>query len=167
MSHPKDTGKEGLTELPKFRSEKFLPKRGSNPAGNVRSPFQANSLTHSATAPPLLVVFGAVSVAPHSGGHVLVYVRVASPLAQARQHNHNDMLVSRSRRADDVPGTWDNARTAPRMSVRHNRTSVFVSHLVHTRLTWSLVTKNPLSWHSLLVHRFVLKLKLMLSYFLL
>ena len=30
-----------------------------------------------------LVVFGAVSVAPHSGGHVLVYVRDASPLAQA------------------------------------------------------------------------------------
>ena len=29
------------------------------------------------------VVFGAVSVAPHSGGHVLVYIRVASPLAQA------------------------------------------------------------------------------------
>ena len=27
--------------------------------------------------------FGAVSVAPHGGEHVLVYVRVASPLAQA------------------------------------------------------------------------------------
>ena len=54
MSHPKDTGKEGLTELPKFRSETFVPKWGLNPAGNVRSPFQANALTHSATAPPLL-----------------------------------------------------------------------------------------------------------------
>ena len=31
----------------------------------------------------VLVVFGAVSESPHSGGHVLVYVRVASPLAQA------------------------------------------------------------------------------------
>ena len=31
----------------------------------------------------VLVVFGAVSVAPHSGGHVLVYVQVASPLVQA------------------------------------------------------------------------------------
>ena len=29
-----------------------------------------------------LVVFGAVSIAPHSGGHVLVYVRVPSPLVQ-------------------------------------------------------------------------------------
>ena len=28
-----------------------------------------------------LVVFGAVSVAPHNGGHI-VYVRVASPLAK-------------------------------------------------------------------------------------
>ena len=27
-------------------------------------------------------------------------------------------------------------------------TSMFVSHLVHTSLTWSLVTKNPLSRHS-------------------
>ena len=48
-----------------------------------------------------LVVFGAVSVAPHSGGHVLVYVRVR--WRRPRQHNHNQVLVSRSRRADDVP----------------------------------------------------------------
>ena len=52
-----------------------------------------------------LVAFGVVLVAPRSGLCAIVYVRVASPLANpARQHNHNDVLVSRSRRADDVPG---------------------------------------------------------------
>ena len=51
VSHPKDTGKEGLTELPKFRTQS-RPQWESNPAGkNVRSPFKANALTHSATAP--------------------------------------------------------------------------------------------------------------------
>ena len=44
-----------------------------------------------------LVAFGVVLVELC----VIVYVRVASPLA--RQHNHNDVLVSKSRRADDVP----------------------------------------------------------------
>ena len=53
LSHPKDTGKEGLTELPKFRTQS-RPQWESNPAGNVRSPFKANFLTHSATAPPLV-----------------------------------------------------------------------------------------------------------------
>ena len=51
-----------------------------------------------------LMVFGAVSVAPHSGGHILVYVRVESPLAQAASTQSQYVLVSRSRRADDVPG---------------------------------------------------------------
>ena len=50
MSHPKDTGKEGLTGLPKFRTQS-RPQWESNPAGNVRSPFKANALTHSATCP--------------------------------------------------------------------------------------------------------------------
>ena len=50
MSHPKDTGKEGLTELPKFRTQS-RPQGESNPAGNVRSPFKVNALTHSAAAP--------------------------------------------------------------------------------------------------------------------
>ena len=50
-----------------------------------------------------------------------------------------------------VKSTRDNARKAPRMSIRHNRTSMFVSHLVYTSLTWCLVTKNPLSGHSLYV----------------
>ena len=49
MSHPKDTGKGGLTELPKFRTQS-RPQWESNPAGkNVRSPFKANALTHSTT----------------------------------------------------------------------------------------------------------------------
>ena len=52
VSHPKDTGKEGLTELPKFRTQS-RPQWESNPAGkNVRSPFKANALTHLATTPP-------------------------------------------------------------------------------------------------------------------
>ena len=46
-----------------------------------------------------LVVFGVVLVALRSKC-VIVYVRVASPLAKL---NHNDALVSSSRRADDVP----------------------------------------------------------------
>ena len=43
MSHPNDTGKEGLTELPKFRTQS-RPQWESNPAGNVRSLFKANAL---------------------------------------------------------------------------------------------------------------------------
>ena len=46
FSRPKDTGKEGLTELPKFRTQSRL-QWESNPAGNVRSPFKASALTHS------------------------------------------------------------------------------------------------------------------------
>ena len=51
MSHPKDTGKGGLTKLPKFRTQS-RPQWESNPAGkNVRSPFiQSQRSTHSATA---------------------------------------------------------------------------------------------------------------------
>ena len=44
-----------------------------------------------------LVAFGVVLVELC----VIVYVRVASPC----QHNHNDVLVSKSHRADVVPGT--------------------------------------------------------------
>ena len=91
--------------------------------------------------------FGAVSVAPHNGGHALVYVRVASPLAQAAS------TQSQWRVCLEIASRWwrtrDNARTAPRMSTRHNRTSMFVNHTVHTSNAWSLVTKNPLSRHSL------------------
>ena len=52
VSHPKDTGKGGLTKLPKFRTQS-RPQWESNPAGkNVRSPFiQSQRSTHSATLP--------------------------------------------------------------------------------------------------------------------
>ena len=84
---------------------------------------------------------------PHSAGYVLVYVRVASPLAQAAS------TQSQWRVGLEIASGWwctrDNAPTAPRMSIRPNRTSMFVSHLVHTGLTWSHVTKIPLSGHSL------------------
>ena len=61
MSHPKDTGKEGYTELPKFRSEKFfftevgfepgqecqvaIPRQRSksNPLGHRAQPFLLNA----------------------------------------------------------------------------------------------------------------------------
>ena len=52
----------------------------------------------------ICLVFGAASVEARTGWCALVYVRVASPLAKPSQHNHNDVLVSSSRRADDVPG---------------------------------------------------------------
>ena len=48
-----------------------------------RARFHQSGFTPIFRCMTFLVVFGAVSVAPHCGGHVLVYVRVASPLAQA------------------------------------------------------------------------------------
>ena len=41
--------RHGIAKVPK---RKVCPKWDSNPAGTVRSPVQANALTHSATAPP-------------------------------------------------------------------------------------------------------------------
>ena len=90
--------------------------------------------------------FGAVSVAPHGVEHVLVCVRVASLFAQA------ELKQSQWRVGLEIASRWwrtrDNARTAPRMSIRHNRTAMSVSHLAHTRNTQSIVTLYPLSRHS-------------------
>ena len=65
MSHPKDTGKEGLTELPKFRTQS-RPQWESNPAGkNVRSPFILGGrnplLSKSATFPLAYAITATVS----------------------------------------------------------------------------------------------------------
>ena len=42
------SGVNGIAKVPK----RSFPQWDSNPAGTVRSPVQANALTHSATAPP-------------------------------------------------------------------------------------------------------------------
>ena len=45
-------------------------------------------------------------------------------------HNHNDVWVSSSLRADDI--TCEGAAKAPRRPTHHNHTSMIVSHLLHT-----------------------------------
>ena len=51
----------------------------------------------------VLVAFGVVLVAPRIGGRcVTVAYESQTRWRSARQHNHNDVLVSSTRRADDV-----------------------------------------------------------------
>ena len=61
---------------------------------------------------------------------VIVFVRVASPLAKPAS------TQSQWRVGLEIASRWwrtrDNTQTAPRMHVRHNRTTMFVSHLLHT-----------------------------------
>ena len=49
-----------------------------------------------------LVAVGVVSVAPRTGWCVTVAYESRAHWRSPRQHNDNDVLVSRSRRADDV-----------------------------------------------------------------
>ena len=53
-------------------------------------------------------------------------------LRRPSQDNHNDVLVSRSHRANDVTGITHERR---RECLYNNRTAMFVSHLAHTRNT--------------------------------
>ena len=50
----------------------------------------------------VLVAFGVVLVAPRTGRCVTVAYESRARCRSPRQHNHNDVLVSSSRRADDV-----------------------------------------------------------------
>ena len=50
----------------------------------------------------VLVAFGVVSVAPRTGWCVTVAYESRARWRSTRQHNHNDVLVSSSRRADDL-----------------------------------------------------------------
>ena len=50
----------------------------------------------------VLMAFGVVLVAPHTGRCVTVAYESRARWRSLRQHNHNDVLVLSSRRADDV-----------------------------------------------------------------
>ena len=92
----------------------------------------------------LVTFFGGDLVAPRSDSYVIVDAQVASPSqlassqSQWRKAKHAWVLFYRNWR-------WRyNARTASWRPIRHNRTSMIVSHLLQTGHQASFVTTNPL-----------------------
>ena len=79
----------------------------------------------------VLVAFGVVLVASRTGRCVTVAYESRARWRSPRQHNHNDVLVSNSRRADDVTRERRREGLGP-TSLRHNRTSCFYDCELHT-----------------------------------
>ena len=71
---------------------------------NVRSIPIFRPVTFLVAFGVVLVAFGVASVAPLTGWCVIVAYESRARWRSPSQHNHNDVLVPRSRRADDVPG---------------------------------------------------------------
>ena len=82
MSHPKDTGKGGLTELPKFRTQSRPNYRSGSRTrpGRMsgRHSFKANALTHSATIVTMLTVLMTAG-SRNSGRHIFFGMTLTPP----------------------------------------------------------------------------------------